>query len=74
MLSPQMPRGEGTQVLAVILSCALLCDLKQATEAFRSSVFPLQKALNNPSHVARGMNRDLTAGSNDKSQYSKEMP
>lgn len=56
------------------LVLCLLCDLKQVIEPFWNSVFPLQKAFNNPSHIAKGMNTELTAGSHDKSQYSKEMP
>lgn len=56
------------------LVLCLLCNLKQATEASWSSALPLLKALNNQSLAVRDMNKDLTAESNDKGQYRKEMP
>lgn len=80
MLSPPMPWSEGTQVLAVILSCACCVTLSKPSKLSKDQFSPPQKALKNPSCIARGLcvplkhlNRDITVGSSNVSQYSMEM-
>lgn len=75
MLSPQTPWGEGTQVLAVILSCACCVTLSKPSKLSEAQFFPLRKALNNPPYTAKGLhvNRDIRVGSSSISQY-KQMP